>query len=142
VESFNKYAPYYTENNSPADVFGALNFMMSASLEHHSVADDNSSLVDTLLVKIKQSSFPKDHRTPECIHANCFGKPNKLFCRFVIEYIAMSLFFDFWGEHSAASAPAPFNEVSMYSMLLIKLIISNLNTLNFKFYTVFLGEEY
>ena len=39
--------------------------MMSASLEHHSVADDNSSLVDTLLVKIKQSSFPKDHRTPE-----------------------------------------------------------------------------
>ena len=137
------YAPYYTKNNSPADVFGALNFMMSASLEHHSVADDNSSLVDTLLVKIKQSSFPKDHRTPECIHANCFGKPNKLFCRFVIEYIAMSLFFDYWGEHSAASAPAPFNEVSMYSiLLLIKLIVSNLNTLNFKCYTVFLGEEY
>jgi hypothetical protein len=68
VESFNKYAPYYTKNNSPADVFGALNFMMSALLEHHSVADDNSSLVDTLLVKIKQSSFPKDNRTPECIH--------------------------------------------------------------------------
>jgi hypothetical protein len=78
--------------------------MMSALLEHHSVADENSTLVDTLLVKIKQSSFPKDDRTPECIHANCFGKPNTLFCRFVIEYIAMSLFFDYWGEHSAASA--------------------------------------
>ena len=138
VESFNKYAPYYTKNNSPADVFGALNFMMSASLEHHNVADENSTLVDTLLVKIKQSSFPQDDRTPECIHANCFGKPNKLFCRFVIEYIAMSLFFDYWGEHSAASAPAPFNVVSMYSILLhIKLIVSNLNTLNFKCCTVF-----
>ena len=54
VESFNKYAKYYTKNNSPADVFGALNFMMSASLEHHSVADENNTLVDTLLV---QGSF-------------------------------------------------------------------------------------
>jgi hypothetical protein len=91
VESFIKYAEYYTKNNSPADVFDALNFMMSALLEHHSVADENSTLIDTLLVKIERSSFPKDQRTPECIHANCFGKPNKLFCRFVIEYIAMSL---------------------------------------------------
>jgi hypothetical protein len=99
---------------------------MSASLEHHSVADENSTLIDAFLVKIKQSSFPKDERTPECINANCFGKPNKLFCCFVIEYIAMALYFDYWGEHST------------YSILLhIKLIVSNLNTLNFECCTVF-----
>ncbi len=28
VESFDKYSEYYTKSNSPADVFGALNFMM------------------------------------------------------------------------------------------------------------------
>jgi len=43
---------YYTENNNPANVFSALTFMMSASLEHHSVTDTNSSLIDTLLVNI------------------------------------------------------------------------------------------
>ncbi len=118
VESFDKYLEYYTKSNSPANVFSALNFMMSASLEHHSVSDENSTLIDTLLVKMKRSSFPKDERTLEFIHANCFGKPKKLFCRFVIEYIAMSLYFDYWGEHSAATGPAPYNVVSTYSILL------------------------
>ena len=118
VDSFNKDTAYYTDNNSPADVFGALTFMMSATLEHHSVSDQNSGLIDTLLVKIKQSSYPKDNRTPDSIHTNCFGKPNKSFCRFVIEYIAMSLFFDYWGGHCAGNAPAPYNSVSSYSVLL------------------------
>jgi hypothetical protein len=85
-------------------------FMMSASLEHHSVSDEHSSLIDEQLVSIKRSSYPKDNRTPKFIHTNCFGKPNKIFCRFVIEYIAMSLFFDYWGEHSASSGPAPYND--------------------------------
>ncbi len=138
VDSFDKYSKYYTKSNSPADVFGALNFMMSASPEHHSVTDKNSTLIDAVLVKIKRSSFPKDKRTPEFIHTNCFGKPDKLFCRFVIEYIAMSLYFDYWGEHSAATGPAPYNVVSTYSILLhIKLIVSNLNTLHFECCTVF-----
>jgi hypothetical protein len=112
VDSFDKYSKYYTKSNSPADVFGALNFMMSASLEHNSVTDKNSPLIDALLVKIMRSSFPKDKRTPEFIHTNCFGKPNKLFCRFAIEYIAMSLYFDYWGEHFAATGPALYNVVS------------------------------
>ena len=68
VNSFNKNTKYYTKNNSPADVFGALTFMMSATLEHHSVKDENSGLIDALLVQIKQSSYPKDNRTPESIH--------------------------------------------------------------------------
>ncbi len=102
------------------------------------MADKSSTLIDALLVKIKRSSFPKDDRSPEFIHANCFGKPNKLFCRFIIEYIAMSLYFDYWGEHSGATGPAPYNVVSTYSILLhIKLIVSNLNTLNFECFTVF-----
>jgi hypothetical protein len=138
VESFDKYSKYYTKSNKPANVFGALNFMMSASLENHSVADENSTLIDALFVKINQSSFPKDKRTPKFIHANCFGKPNKLFCCFVIEYIAMSLYFNYWGEHSVATGPAPYNVVSTYSILLhIKLIVSNLNTLNVECCTVF-----
>ena len=139
VDSFNKDSEYYTKNNTPTDVFGALMFMMSASLEHHSVSDENSSLIDEQLVSIKRSSFPKDNRTPDFIHTNCFGKPNKIFCRFVIEYIAMSLFFDYWGEHSASSGPAPYNNVSTYLFLHrpIKLIVSNLNPLNFDCCTVF-----
>jgi hypothetical protein len=63
VDSFEKYTKFYTESNSPADVFDTLNFMMSASLEHHSVTDKNSTLIDALLVKIKRSSFPKSPRT-------------------------------------------------------------------------------
>lgn len=114
VDSFDKMADYYTKNNTPADVFGALTFMMSASLEHHSVADNNSSLIDALLVKIKRSSFPKDNRTPDFIHSNSFSKPHKMFCRFVIEYIAMSLYFDYWGGHSASSGPSPYNVVSFF----------------------------
>ncbi len=106
-------------------------------LEHHSVTDENSTLIDALLVQIKRSSFPRDERTPDLIHTNCFGKPNKLFCHFVIEYIAMSLYFNYWGEHSAATGPAPYNVVSTYSILLdIKLIVSKLNTLNFNCCTV------
>ena len=139
ADSFNKDSKYYTKENTPTDVFGALMFMMSASLEHHSVSDEHSSLIDEQLVSIKRSSFPKDDRTPKLIHTNCFGKPNKIFCRFVIEYIAMSLFFDYWGEHSASSGPAPYNDVSTYFILPphIKLIVLTLNTLNFDRYTVF-----
>jgi hypothetical protein len=94
-------------------VFGALTFMMSSNLEHFSVPDKDSSLSDTLLLKIKASSAPSE-KTP-AIHNNSFGKVNKTFCRFVIEYIAMSLFFDYWGDHSAMSAPCPFNKVCMFS---------------------------
>ena len=139
ADSFNKDSKYYTKENTPTDVFGALMFMMSASLEHHSVSDEHSSLIDEQLVSIKRSSYPKDNRTPKFIHTNCFGKPNKIFCRFVIEYIAMSLFFDYWGEHSASSGPAPYNNVSTYFILRphIKLIVSKLNTLNFDCCTVF-----
>ena len=137
--SFNKDSKYHTKENTPTDVFGALMFMMSASLEHHSVSDEHSSLIDEQLVSIKRSSYPKDNRTPKFIHTNCFGKPNKIFCRFVIEYIAMSLFFDYWGEHSASSGPAPYNDVSTYFILRphIKLIVSKLKTLNFDCCTVF-----
>ncbi len=143
VESFDKYSKYYTMSNSPADVFGALNFIMSASLEHYSVTDENSNLIGALVVKIKRSSFPKDERTPEFIHTNCFSKLNKLFCRFVIKYSAMSLYFDYWGEHSAATGPAPYNVVSTYSILLhIKLIVSNLNMLNFECCTVFRTKRF
>ena len=129
---FDKGLGYYTKSNSPTDVFGALTFMMSAALEHHSVEDQNSVLIDDVLVRIKKSSDPNNKYTPKTIHTNCFGKPNKIFCRFVIEYIAMSLFFDYWGDHAAGHAPAPFNDVSTYLILPhIKFIVSKLNTLNF-----------
>ena len=83
--------------------------MMSSNLEHFSVPDKDSSLGDTLLLKIKASSEPSE-KTP-LIHNNAFGKVNRTFCRFVIEYIAMSLYFDYWGDHAAMSAPCPFNKV-------------------------------
>jgi len=92
IDSFDKNCEYCTKNNSPGDVFSALTFMMLASLEHHSVINANSSLIDTLFVNIKRSSFPKDERTPEFIHPNCFGKPsssavsslNTLLCHFTL----------------------------------------------------------
>ena len=75
-------------------MFGALTFMMSSTLEHYMVPDKDSSLNDTLLYMIKASSEPSK-KTPNSIHSNSFGKVNKTFCRFVIEYIAMSLYFDY-----------------------------------------------
>ena len=114
IDSFNKNTPYYTKNNTPADVFGALTFMMSSTLEHFTVPDKDSTLNDTLMVQIKASSEPSK-KTPNSLHSNSFGKVNKTFCRFVIEYIAMSLYFDYWGDHATMSAPAPLNKVSTSS---------------------------
>ncbi len=114
IDSFNKDTEYYTKNNTPADVFGALKFMMSSNLEHFSVPDKDSTLNDTLLRKIKASSCPSK-KTPPDIHYNSFGKVNKTFCRFVMEYIAMSLNFDYWGDHAANHAPCPYNKVRTFS---------------------------
>ncbi len=54
-------------------------------------------------------------------------------------YLGGELFFDYWGEHSASSGPAPYNDVSTYFILRphIKLIVSKLKTLNFDCCTVF-----
>ena len=95
-------------------MFGALTFMMSSTLEHFTVPDKDSTLNDTLMVQIKASSEPSK-KTPNSLHSNSFGKVNKTFCRFVIEYIAMSLYFDYWGDHATMSAPAPLNKVSTSS---------------------------
>ncbi len=81
--------------------------MMSSNLEHLSVPDKDSTLNDTLLLK-----------TPTEIHYNSFGKVNKTFCRFVIEYIAMSLDFDYWGDHAANHTPCPFNRVLLIGYVL------------------------
>ena len=83
--------------------------MMSYNLEHISVPDKDSSLSDSLLLKIKASSAPSQ-KTP-VLHNNSFGKVNRTFSRFVIEYIAMSLYFDYWGDHAAMNAPCPYNKV-------------------------------
>ena len=91
--------------------------MMSSNLEHFSVPDKDSTLNDTLLLKIKASSEPSK-KTPTEIHYNSFGKVNKTFCRFVIEYIAMSLYFDYWGDHAANHAPCPFNRVLLIGYVL------------------------
>jgi hypothetical protein len=84
---------------------------MSSTLEHFTVPDKDSTVNNTLLQMIKASTEPSK-KSPNSIHINSIGRVNKTFCRFVIDYIAMSLYFDYWSDHAAMSAPNPFNKVS------------------------------
>jgi hypothetical protein len=97
---------------------------------------------------------------------NSFGKVNKTFVHFVVEFLSLSLLFDCWFDHSSQTSPAPFAKkvpreiyrdltrnrnaivnycihhglgiTGMYDLLLINLYISNFFTFKFICFNDFL----
>ena len=75
----------------PRDVKTALVLLNYLFLEHHSVED--SMLFDSAMQLIKASSEGAS------VHFNSFGKPNRMFAWFVIDFLAMSILFDSFLDH-------------------------------------------
>jgi hypothetical protein len=92
----------FVDNNPTRDVKSALSLVIHLLLEHSSVLEEKSCVVDSLMKDIKKSS--KDKR----IHSNPIEKVNASFVKFVVDFIAMLLLFDAFINHNAQAAPAPW----------------------------------
>ncbi len=51
--------------------------------------------------RIKKTTINRD------IHVNSFGRVNKMFYQFALDFISMLLVFDAWSSHVSQTAPAP-----------------------------------
>ncbi len=89
----------------PRDVKTALVLLNYLFLEHQSVED--SMLFDSAMQLIKASSKGAG------VHFNLFGKPNRMFAWFVIDFLSMSILFDTFIEHRSLHAPAPFKKIPL-----------------------------
>ena len=83
----------------------ALTLLSYLYLENHSVNEENSNLRDSAMVLIKSTS---ENQT---LHHNSFGRVNKMFVHFVIDYIALSLLTDAYVVHKTGVSPAPYANV-------------------------------
>ncbi len=63
------------------DLFGALILMMNLQLENWNNKKNRST--DSAMLKIKKSTIGHD------IHVNSFGKVNKTFCQFVVDFVSL-----------------------------------------------------
>jgi hypothetical protein len=102
VSKKGKQALSFVDNVPARDVKSALSLVVRLLLEHSNVPEEKSCIVDLLMKDIKKSS--KD----ETIHTNSIGKVNTSLAKFVVDFIAMSLFFDAFIYHNAQAAPAPW----------------------------------
>ena len=96
----------FTAANNCRDVLSALQLMLHLQLEPYNIDADNSKLTDSLMLLLKETSRPLPGR--QSINVNSFGKVNKSFCRFVIDFLSVQLVFDNWFPFRSQAAPAPF----------------------------------
>ncbi len=89
----------------PRDVKAALVMLTYLFLEHHTVED--SLLFDFLMLLIKQSSEGLG------VHFNLIGKPNCMCAWFVVDFLAMSILFDFFIDHCLLVAPMSFKKTPL-----------------------------
>jgi hypothetical protein len=102
VSKKGKSALSFVDNVPARDVKSELSLVIRLLLEHWTVPEEKSSIVDLLMVEIKKSS--KDKR----IHANLIGKVYASFAKFVVDFLAMLLLFDSFLYYNAQAAPAPW----------------------------------
>jgi hypothetical protein len=82
----NSHASTFRERVKPRDVKAALVLLTYLRLEHHTVED--SMLFDSAMLLIKDSSEGAG------VHYNLFGKPNRMFAWFVINFLSILILFD------------------------------------------------
>jgi len=97
--SYNKTEGRFTQEVVCRDVVGALVLLMNLQLEHYTSKKNVSS--DSSMFRIKKSTIN------QVIHVNSFGRVNKMFCQFALDFISMLLVFDAWSSHVSQTTPAP-----------------------------------
>ena len=80
--------------------------MLDLQLESSSIAPERSAIYDTRMKWLKDNSAPD--RCNANIEGNSFGRVNKNFFRFVIDFISVQLVFNNWYPFLSQYAPAPF----------------------------------
>jgi hypothetical protein len=83
VSKKGKQALSFADNVPARDVKCALSLVIRLLLEHSNVPEEKSSIVDLLMIDIKNSLKEK------MIHANSIGKVNASFAKFVVDFIAI-----------------------------------------------------
>jgi hypothetical protein len=87
----NSHGSTFRERVKPRDVKAALVLLTYLKLEHYTVED--SLLFDSAMLDIKASSEGAG------VHYNSFGKPNRMFAWFVIDFLSMLILFDTFIDH-------------------------------------------
>jgi hypothetical protein len=90
----------------PTDVLARLALMSSLLLENYNKRGHFSRITDTLMNQIKESSTPSSNHQP--INSNSFGRVNKTFACFVIDFLAVQLVFNNWFPFKCQNAPSPY----------------------------------
>jgi len=86
-------------------------YLMSfLQLEDYHVTTAHSTVTDTAMLRIKNSSDPPANEQP--INVNSFGRVNKKLCRFIIDYVSLQLVFNNWYPFSTQVAPAPYAKMT------------------------------
>ncbi len=85
-----KAASIYTEANNSRDVLTAFNLMVMLQLEDFSVCGDLSQICDSQMKFLKLSS------NCQLTNDNSFGRVNKKFARFVLDFNSVQLVFNNW----------------------------------------------
>jgi hypothetical protein len=94
----------FIEANNSRDVLAGLSLMSSLLLENYNKRGHFSRISDTLMEQIKESSTPTSNRQP--INLNSFGRVNKTFACFVIDFLAVQLVFNNWFPFKCQNAPS------------------------------------
>ena len=92
------------------DVIAMLYLMSFLQLEDYHVTTAHSSVTDTAMLIIKNSSKPTGNDQP--INVNSFGRVNKKLCRFIIDYVSLQVVFNNWYPFSTQVAPAPYAKMT------------------------------
>jgi hypothetical protein len=100
----------YTEANNAHDVIAMLYLMSFLQLEDYHVTTAHSTVTDTAMLRIKNSSEPTANEQP--INVNSFGRVNKKLCRFIIDYVSLQVVFNNWYPFSTQVAPAPYAKMT------------------------------
>ena len=72
---------------------------MNLQLESHT--NQVNATTDSAMHRIKLSSMN------QVIHTNSFGKVNKKFCEFAVDFMSMLLVYNAWSSHVSQTVPAP-----------------------------------
>jgi hypothetical protein len=96
----------FIEANNSHDVLARLSLMSSLLFENCNERGNFSRITDTLMNQIKESSTPSSDHQP--INLTSFGRVDKTFARFVIDFLAVQLVFNNWFPFKCQNAPSPY----------------------------------
>ena len=98
--AFSKIKSTFKKQVVCRDVVSAFVLLMNLQLESHT--NQVNATTDSAMHRIKLSSLN------QVIHTNSFGKVNKSFCQFAVDFMAMLLVFNAWSSHVSQTVPAPY----------------------------------